>query len=440
MPPVEAAINTVGRAFGSMPAASMPPLSRGLYRRELTAWLFLPIMMGAVEGGVTGVIAKNAFSGHVPETWLNVAVAILTGAGAIASVTSFLWAALAHGQPKIRFLVRLQLVTVVLVGQFAIAPRNTVGLLMLVAAGLGARICWAGVVTIRSTVWRANYPQHARATLAGRLVAVQSIMLAGVGLAIAWTMERNAASLPWLYAGAAACGLVGAVLYGRVRMRGHAALLRDERRGGMRAAASNPMQMVRVLREDPAYRWYMVWMFVFGIGNIAVTAPVVLMLKDLFGYGYLAGIVITTCIPIGVMRLAIPLWARLFDGIHVLQYRVWHAWSFVVGNVAYVLAAITEEPALMWIGAVFQGIAFGGGVLAWNLGHHDYAPLERASQYMGVHVTLTGVRGLIAPLAAVALYNVSGGAPVLALCVVLNLAGAAGFYFLNRRRLRGLES
>lgn len=418
----------------------MPPLSRGLYRRELTAWIFLPVMMGAVEGGVTGVIAKNAFAGHVSEAWLNVAVAILTGAGSIASVTSFLWAALAHGQPKIQFLFRLQVLAVILVAQFAFAPRNATGLLMLVAAGLGARVCWAGVVTIRSTVWRANYPQHARANLAGRLVAVQAILLAAVSLLIAVMMEREPASMPYLYGGVAACGLVGAFLYRRLRMRGHAALLADERRGGTRSAASNPMQMVRVLREDPAYRWYMFWMFVFGIGNIAVTAPVVIMLKDVFGYGYLAGILITTCIPLGLMRLTIPMWAHFFDRSHVLAYRVWHVWSFVACNVAYLLAAATGQVGFMWIGALLQGVAFGGGVLAWNLGHHDFAPLQRASQYMGVHVTLTGVRGLIAPLAAVTLYNVYGGAVVLTICVAVNAVGAVGFYALNQRRLAAMKA
>ena len=70
----------------------MPVLSRLHYRRELVAWFFLPIMLGSIEGGVVGVLAKNLFSGQVEARVLNLAVAILTGAPAFANISSFLWA------------------------------------------------------------------------------------------------------------------------------------------------------------------------------------------------------------------------------------------------------------------------------------------------------------------------------------------------------------
>ena len=41
-----------------------------------------------------------------------------------------------------------------------------------------------------------------------------------------------------------------------------------------------------------------------------------------------------------------------------------------------------------------MGVARGGGSLAWQLGHNDFARADQLSAYMGIHVTLTGVRGL----------------------------------------------
>jgi hypothetical protein len=43
-------------------------------------------------------------------------------------------------------------------------------------------------------------------------------------------------------------------------------------------------------------------------------------------------------------------------------------------------------------------------MLAWNLGHHDFARRELASVYMGIHATLTGVRGALGPFIGVVLY------------------------------------
>ncbi|MBT8484095.1 MAG: MFS transporter [Phycisphaerales bacterium] len=441
MSPVETAIQSVGRAIGSFHPQAMPPLTRGHYRRELAAWFFLPVMMGAIEGGVVGVIAKNAFTGTVSDGWLNLAVAALSGAPAFANVTSFLWAAWSHGRDKIRFLVGLQIAAVVLVGHIGFAPRSGLGLLMLVVGAIGARMCWSGVVTLRATVWRANFPRTDRASMAGKLATVQAVMLASVGLIIGLAMRRNESSYHLLYPLVAAFGLAGAIIYGRMRMRGHAALLNVERghretAAGWRDARAWPLW--RIMRDDAGYRWYMACMFIFGIGNLMVTAPLVIMLRDRFGYGYVAGILITSTIPIVMMPLVIPLWSRFLDRSHIVSFRVRHSWAFVATTSALAAAAIWNLPALLWVGAALKGVAIGGGVLAWNLGHHDFAPAERTSQYMGVHVTLTGLRGLIGPFLGVGLYDLferaapGTGGWVFGVCLTLNLLGAAGFWWLHR--------
>jgi hypothetical protein len=54
---------------------------------------------------------------------------------------------------------------------------------------------------------------------------------------------------------------------------------------------------------------------------------------------------------------------------------------------------------------------------------------------MGVHVTLTGVRGLLAPVGAILLYDRFGsGKWVFAVCLALNIIGAIGFVALARHR------
>jgi len=400
-------------------------------------------MVGAVEGGVVSVIAKNMFAGQVPNGWLNAAVAVLAGAPAFANVTSFLWAALSHGRDKIRFLCALQLVCVLLVAQAAFAPRDALGLGMIVFATVGTRICWSGVVTLRSTVWRANYPRATLATMAGKLSTVQAIMLGVIGLAFGLSMRANELSYHLLFPIAAGFGLVGALVYGRMRMRGHAAQINHERRRSEgRSAVLRPLHMFESLRSDPMFRRYMSTMFVFGTGNLMVTAPLVIMMHDRFGFGYLGGMLIVSSIPILIMPFVLPAWSRLLDRVHIVRFRMFHVWAFIAANLAVLAAALLDVSALLWPAAVLKGVAIGGGVLGWNLGHHDFAPPELASEYMGVHVTLTGIRGLFAPATGVAIYvaleawRPGGGAGVFMLCLVLNLLGAAGFASLNRRMER----
>jgi hypothetical protein len=172
--PLQLAIDSVGRVVASFRPKNQPLMLRGNYARELTAWCFLPLMLGAVEGGVTGVLAKSFFGGAVDGYRLNLAVAVLAGAPAFANIVSFLWAALSHGRHKIRMLAGLQAAAAVCVLLIAIIPRNELGLWILMIGAVGTRMCWSGVVTLRSTVWRANYPRHARARFAGKLATVQA--------------------------------------------------------------------------------------------------------------------------------------------------------------------------------------------------------------------------------------------------------------------------
>jgi hypothetical protein len=383
---------------------------RANYARELVSWAFLPVMLGAVEGGTVSIVVKKHFAAaeDVPTSTLNLAVAAVTAAPAMANVTSFLWAGLAHGRAKVPFIAALQVATAIAVGSLAMAPCDAAGLWFFTAAVIVARVCWTGVITIRTGVWRANYP-HADRTI----------------------------------------GLAGNAIYRRVRLRGQRRLARAERSGRREDRASlNPLAVLRVLREDPPFRRFMRWMFIFGLGNLMLSAPLAIVLEERLEASYIEGILVAAVIPLAMMPLIIPLWARLLGRLHVVQFRSIHGWSFVAASGAMFAADLARSFPLFCVASAFLGIGFAGGVLAWNLGHHDYAPEHRDGQYMGVHVTLTGLRGIAAPFLAVGLYgwldSIGFGSGIFLVCLITNVVGLAGFISmardLSRRRAAAAAS
>jgi hypothetical protein len=65
-----------------------------------------------------------------------------------------------------------------------------------------------------------------------------------------------------------------------------------------------------------------------------------------------------------------------------------------------------------------------GGVIAWPLGHLAFASDHRANLYLGLHVALTGLRGLLMPIVAFVLNEQIGNwsfAVALALGIGSNL-------------------
>lgn len=417
----------------------MPLLSRRNYRRELGAVFFLPFLLVAVEGAVISVLVKNAYEGVVPAVRLNFIVAALAAAPALANISSFMWVRMSHGRHKVRFITLLQLALCLCVLLVAIAPRTENGLYLLLVAVLGARLCWAGFITIRSTVWRLNYARNARARATGKFATVQVLLVALLGIGLGKAMDLNEDSFRVLLPVGVGLGLIGIYLWSRVRVRQLRVLVRDELSGeGPGTPSFNPVSLLSVLRADKLYSKFMFNQFVLGLGNIMMMAPLVIVLRDNYGLGYLQGMLITNSIPLLMMPLAIPFWSRFLDRVHIIQFRSVHSWFFVTSMAVVLIATTSGNIWLCYFSAVVHGMAYGGGVLAWNLGHLDFAPPSKASQYMGVHVTLTGVRGLIAPFLGVCIYGLlerawAGAGPwVFAVSLTFCTMGAIGYARMGR--------
>ncbi len=416
---------------------AMPPDSRTHYKRELLAWAFLPMMMGAIEGGVVGVLTKRLFTGEVDETMLDWAVAALAAAQGFANISSFIWAGVSHGKNKIRFLTMLKIAVVVMIAAVAFVPRTPIGLLLLLVCVVGTRICWAGVVTLRSTVWQANYPRANRADVAGRIATVQAIILASVGLGIGEMMDQNEEAFRWIYPVAASFGIIGAWIYSKMQVTGHTKILADERLQP-ELATMYPWKTIALLNEDRAFSKYMTCQFIFGLGNLMLTAPLVVVLANQFSFDYLGEILIVSTIPIILMPMSIPLWSKLLNRMHVIQFRAVHSWVFVISSICFGVSIFFGNTLGLWIAAAIRGVGFGGGVLAWNLGHQDFAPVEQSSRYMGLHVTLTGIRGLLAPALGMGLYTMlhgmgeTTGGSVFFIGGAISSVGGIGFLLLSR--------
>ena len=414
-------------------------------RLEVAAWLLFAVSLGAMEGGVISVMVK-AFYGHaVDALTLDTTVALLVGAPLFAGITSLGWAAASRRQPS-RRLVHLQVLSVLCLLLLAAAPRNAAGLAMVVTGAVSARLLWAGVLTLRTSVWRLSYDRERRVSLGGRVVTVHYLALAATGTTVGVLVDRFPAALPGLYLLIAGLGLAGALLYrsldraaGPEPMEDAAEELnRGSLWGSLRAAS-------KILREDTGYRRYLTWLFVLDTGVQMLPAPLLLGLADRFALTRLEQILLITALPMVVVPLVMPFLARRLRRCHVIGFRAFHSW-FYGAALAFSIAglALRSEPCL-WLGAALLGAGYAGGSLTWHLGHHDFAAPEKAAHYMSLNVTLNGVRGFLAPAAGVGLYRLAehlapGQGPLaLLLPLGLALAGALGFSHMASRPLPIVE-
>jgi MFS family permease len=423
-------------------ARQLPPSSlvEAMFSRERLPWALIGVPLGLVEGATVAVFVKKGYAPILPAATVNLAVALVAGAPSMANIVSFIWANLAHGRSRVGLLVALQALFAVCVGLIAFAPRAHGGLVLTILAVIFARMLWAGVVTVRATIWTANYPRHVMARMTGRIVVYNEVGMAAVALATGWLLDRRADLARWIYLLAALTGLVAAWRYRAVRVRREFQLLAAEAGEGIGMTPFSFRMLREILREDPAFRRYMFWMSMYGAGNLMVSSQMVVLFTDRLHLSSTTQVMLLTALPLLLMPVFLPAWARLFDGGHVIDYRARQCWSLVIAIAIMCMAVVWRLPWLLWPGSIMLGVSYAGANLGWNLGHNDFATLGRAQHYMGVHVTLTGVRGLLAPPLGMLCYEwlesaqIGLGIAALLIPFTMVTAGAIGFVRMRAAR------
>ena len=389
----------IRRLLSPLHVSRQPWITRQAYRQERITSLTMPVAIAMIEGGIVGVLSKTIFDTS------DLGFAAIYAAPMFANLTSLLWTRLSRGRAKARAVGFIMAGLLVLVASVALLPTGGWGPGALVGIVIAGRCLIAGMLTVRSTIWRANYPRAVRARVTGKYVLFASLILAVLPLGIGPVLDWQ----PWLfrviYPLAAAVGVIGALAFVKVRVRGERSLLRAEL--APHGAADVPTQgdgrphtFVSILRDDRMFRSYMVCQFIAGVANMAGTTAIVLfMIKAIEDRpdANTLGMLLTSTVPLVLATLTVPLWSRLLDRRHIARFRVSHGLWWIAGQAAAYLAAVTGFIPLFFLPQAIWGVMRGGGMIAWQLGHNDFADHRLTALYMGIHQTLTGVRGLFAP-------------------------------------------
>ena len=90
-------------------------------------------------------------------------------------------------------------------------------------------------------------------------------------------------------------------------------------------------------------------------------------------------------------------WGWLFDRMNFFALRITLNLGFAIGILAFFTSS--DRTGLV-LGAIVFGISNAGGDVAWSLWVTKFAPPGRVADYMSVHTFFTGIRGVLAPVAA----------------------------------------
>jgi hypothetical protein len=374
----------------------LDPAVQKSFRREQLSELTLPLATSLMEGGFVSVVAAKAFD---VEPWV---IAVISASPMFGNLSSFFWTRIASGRSKVPMVVTLQMMVLLCVVAIALSPRSHDGAWIVLTSVVTARILIAGIITVRSVAWSLNYDRALRARATGRLQAITSLTVVLTTSLAGWALDARPENFRYVYAAGAALGCIGVWIFRGVLVQGEKRHRVLERRGSQEGHRRDGF--LKVLRGDTLYARYQLHQFTSGTANMMLEPPLVYLVSKQLGASYVVSIGIVMLIPFTLNLATMPLWARYLDKVHVTEFRARQNAGWVVGVLVMFWGAWTFSLAWLAVGRVVTGIVNGGGSLAWQLGHNDFAPRDQLSTYMGIHVTLTGVRGAFAPFLGMALY------------------------------------
>ncbi len=434
-------------------ARGLPFLCRRNYYYEFKHLIPWGVFAGMIEGNAAAIVVQKTFGGSP----LLVATASATPIGVL--LFSYLWGLLCAGRRKLPLTTAFGSGAALCAATVCLTPRTHAGALIFVIQMACAQAFLAGVVTVRSSLWKHNYPPEVRGKVAARLQAVRLLMGICVLSVASLVFDHDPSSYRYVYPIAAASGLVAILILQRVRVRHESSELRALACGGRVERVSirrsvSPVFLVRgmvgILMMDRRYARYLATQMLLGT-SVQLVMPVLVIVVGAAVDRYVVAIYVIEVIPKLLMFSSLRRWGRLFDRVGVNRFRVYTGCCAAAGLLLGLAAtyaisdhggsadgdswvvrfAVPGALVLFALRGVLHGLHQGGGTLAWNLGHLHYATRENAELYMGVHQTLTGVRGLIAPFLGVILWHYLGWG-VWGIAFFLCVAGVIGFHRLAK--------
>ena len=283
-----------------------------------------------------------------------------------------------------------------------------------------------------ASVMRSNFSDEHRGRLMGNVRVLLVIVAAAVSWAAGAALERWQDSWRWMFAGAAAVGVVAALLFSRIRPRrwGPAASGPGRRVGRRGLAAS-----LGELRRDGPFLAFQAIVFLCALPSKLSSALEPIRFVDELHIGWQdSGLVLGTVVSIvgAAGYLAWPRLQKRFDPFTLLALVT----ALMAARFGVIAAA--ARPLHLVPASALGGFASAGWDLVCLFCILRLADTDRFPIAMGLHTTLVGVRGLFGPGLGTWLYATGAAslATIFWLMAAVTLAGAAGmlWYSLRFRR------
>lgn len=369
------------------------------------------------------VLARREFGAGKWETTL------VTAAPLIFATAAIFWHAVAERLRRPAFVLLYWVAGLLPLGLIALAQSYTLLAVLCVISAIGT----AGWAPIAGDMLRRWYPDEVRSKAYAVIITLTNLFGALGSFAVGRALEADASAFRIYMPLAAVIQLVGCGILMWLD-RSHRPEPRLASTGRLAIALDPILHMGRILKADKVFARYEAAFMSYGVGWMICWALVPLLVTDKLDLRYdqvaastsvaflIASLLMTPLAGVAVVKLG-PV--RTCAGAFGL-FALYPAGLMLAGNAPELAAA-----------SVLHGVSAAMVNMGWMLGPVALAPTpQKAPQYVAIHATLVGVRGILFQFLGVVLYEVTGRFEPAFIVALLGFAWASWQMFSLQRLMR----
>lgn len=361
------------------------------------------VLIQSVWFGISSIVAVLARKRFNADDWQTL---MITAAPPTLLTLSIFWNALLHRTSIRRYLVINWACTMLPLTAAVFAQHFWHLLVCFVCAAIGA----AGWSPVAGDLLKRFYGDRVR----GRAFAiVNSAMYIGMMLAsytFGHSLDINEDAFRWYFPIATAVYALGVILLQRLLRTTGA----DDNRSktiapgplNIRRAVQPLIRLREILRSDRTFYRYEAAFMTYGVGWMICNALLPVLATDRLKLSYTAFAGATQVIyPLCMLLMTYPM-GWVMDRVGPVRMS---GLSFAWLSLYPLGLMFSHDVTAVGVATVFYGTAMAGVHIGWMLGPVTLAPSpDRVAQYVAIHASLVGLRGIVAQGLGMLIYRMTG--------------------------------
>ncbi len=376
---------------------------KNVYRTTVSMLMLSALFNGVFNGftGIQDIIARKAFNA------LDWQLMVLTMMWPVTNFLSIWWGKiLEQSSNKAKFFW-----AVAILGRLSLLLAYFVTSMNIYLLIFGLVSFFNGILSPASnSIYQSNLP-HDRSKVFGYTMSIASLM----SMIFAWIsgryLDSSEANLKLIFIFVSLAGFISASVLSFIKIDDNKVTY--QKKMPKKEFFLTPLRRAfQLLKTNKPYAHFQRDFTLYGFGFLSLAPVIPIFMVDNLNLNYTHSFISKGILAqIGFLILS-PIFGRLHDNFHPFKFASYSFGAIALFPLLLIITGLFTNVVYSLIAIYFTfliyGFAMSGVNMAWNMSSIHFAGNEDASMYQSLHITITGIRGLFAPVLGILAKNYLG--------------------------------